>query len=70
MNIKIIKIIPILGPDINLQILKKSNIWFLYIYNGDFQVFSKKSNNLKLKIIKKIHTHPALVILQKNLISH
>ncbi len=36
------------------------------IYNSDFQVFSKNSINLKLKIIKKIDTHPTLVILQKN----
>jgi hypothetical protein len=65
MNIKNIQIMQILGPDIELQIWKKIKCLVL-IYNGDFQVFSKRSNNLKLKIIKKMHTHPTLVILQKN----
>jgi len=65
MNIKNIQIMQILGPNIELQILKKIKCLVL-IYNGDFQVFSKRSNNLKLKIIKKMHTHPTLVILQKN----
>ncbi len=65
MNMKNIQIMQILGPDIELQILKKIKCLVL-ICNGDFQVFSKRSNNLKLKIIKKMHTHPTLVILQKN----
>jgi hypothetical protein len=47
-----IKIIPIHGPDINFQIFKKSNIWFLYIM-AIFKFFQKSQITWNWKSSKK-----------------